>query len=79
LYGEYLGSVLDEARRPGLGKFRHVKTRAVGVRVLKEKIAVETEPSGVLNADALILATGNAAPRRLAKPLPGGGFERALL
>jgi uncharacterized NAD(P)/FAD-binding protein YdhS len=62
LYGEYIRSVLDEALRAGRGKFQHVSARAVGVRVLTGNVAIETESSEVLYGDALILATGNAAP-----------------
>jgi uncharacterized NAD(P)/FAD-binding protein YdhS len=62
LYGEYIRSVLDEALRRGPGKFRHLCRRAVDARVRKGNIAVETEESGMLHGDAVILATGNAAP-----------------
>jgi uncharacterized NAD(P)/FAD-binding protein YdhS len=62
LYGEYIRAALDEALRTARGRFRHVRTRAVGARVLTGNIAVETEVSDVLDGDAMILATGNAAP-----------------
>jgi uncharacterized NAD(P)/FAD-binding protein YdhS len=62
LYGEYLRSVLDEALQARRGKFRHVSTRAVSARLLEENVEVETESSEVLRGNALILATGNAAP-----------------
>lgn len=62
LYGEYIRSVLDEALRAGQGKFRHIRARAVGARVLPANVAIETESSDVLYGDAAILATGNAAP-----------------
>jgi uncharacterized NAD(P)/FAD-binding protein YdhS len=62
LYGEYIRCVLDEALRAGRGKFRHVSTRAVGARIRTGNVAVETESSDVLYGDAVILATGNAAP-----------------
>jgi uncharacterized NAD(P)/FAD-binding protein YdhS len=62
LYGEYIRSVLDEALRAGRAKFQHVSARAVGARVLTGNVAIETESSEVLYGDALILATGNAAP-----------------
>src|ERR1022692_1791772 len=55
-------SVLDEALRRGPGKFRHLCRRAVDARVRKGNIAVETEESGMLHGDAVILATSNAAP-----------------
>ena len=61
LYGEYIRSVLDEALRAGRGKFRHIRARAVGARVLPANVAIETESSDVLYGDAAILATGNAA------------------
>jgi uncharacterized NAD(P)/FAD-binding protein YdhS len=54
--------VLDEALRAGRGRFRHVAARALGARVLPGNVAIETESSEVLEGDAVILATGNAAP-----------------
>jgi len=63
LYGEYIRSVLDAALLRGCGKFRHASTRAVGARVERGNIAVVTQGrSSVSHGDALILATGNAAP-----------------
>ncbi len=62
LYGEYIRSVLDEALRRGPGKFRHLCRRAVDAHVRRGSIAVETEESDMLHGDAVILATGNAAP-----------------
>src|ERR1039457_2519182 len=58
----YIRSVLDEALRRGPGKFRHLCRRAVDARVRRGNIAVETEESGMLHGDAVILAT--ATPRR---------------
>src|ERR1035441_3539014 len=58
----YIRSVLDEALRRGPGKFRHLCRRAVDARVRRGSIAVETEESGMLHGDAVILAT--ATPRR---------------
>jgi len=62
LYGEYIRSVLDDALLRGCGKLRHLSTRAVGTRVQRGNVAIETESSEVPYADAVILATGNAAP-----------------
>ena len=62
LYGEYIRSVLDEALRTERGKFQHVRARGVGARVWGNNVAVETDSSGLLHGDAVILATGNAAP-----------------
>lgn len=62
LYAEYIRSVLDQALRTGRGKFRHVRSRAVSASVLAGNVAVETESSDMLHGDAVILATGNAAP-----------------
>lgn len=62
LYGEYIRFVLDEALHWDHGALRHLRTRAVGARVERGNVAVETEGSNVSHGDALILATGNAAP-----------------
>ena len=62
LYGQYIRSVLDEALQTGRGKFRHVSTRAVSARFLEKNVEIETESSEVLCGNAVILATGNAAP-----------------
>ena len=61
-YGEYIRDVLDSALRAGRGRFRHLRTRGVGVRLQPGSVAIETESSHVLYGDAAILATGNAAP-----------------
>jgi len=67
LYGNYIRSVRDEALQAGRGKFRHLSTRAIGARFLQPHAEIETETSEVLRGDALIRATGNAAPA----PWPG--------
>lgn len=62
VYGEYIRSVLEDAVRGTSSKFRHLRTRAIAARVAPAGIAIETEDSGLVHGDALILATGNAAP-----------------
>ena len=64
IYGEYIQFVLHEALEARRGKFRRLSTRAVGARLSKERVEIETESSGSLRGDAVILATGNAARAR---------------
>lgn len=61
-YGKYIQSFLGGALQAGGGKFRHLRARAVGARAGAGKIVVETEEGGALSGDAVILATGVAAP-----------------
>ncbi len=61
-YGAYIGCVLEEARQTGSGTFRRMRDRATGARAISSGVAVETDSGAVIEAGALILATGNAAP-----------------
>lgn len=61
-YGEYFRFVLDEAVRAGRGTFHHVRASGIAARLHGERVVVETDSYGLLHGDAVILATGNAAP-----------------
>ncbi len=63
VYGDYLGSVLDEARaHAGPGSFEHLRSEAVGCRQDATGVEIRLADGTIRRADALVLATGNAAP-----------------
>jgi len=62
LYGGYMRSILEAALRTGRGRFHHLRERAATARIEADGVLVETEGRQTLRAEAMILATGNAAP-----------------
>jgi len=71
--GEYIRSTLDAAWLKGCGKFRHVTTRAVAVRILRGNTAVETE-----RVRCNILRRHHSGYRKCRLAGSGTGFRRAL-
>jgi len=62
-FGRYLRSILDEATEDGWVQV--VEERAVGARPVSQRWTVRLSGGGKIEADALVLATGNQAPAKL--------------
>jgi uncharacterized NAD(P)/FAD-binding protein YdhS len=64
-YGRYLGMLLNEAREGSSVSFEHVRSRVTALdaaRPAGAPIAVELGGGGRVDADAVVVATGNALP-----------------
>ena len=62
LYGDYLGDITSEARAAEPDRWRHVRASAREVREEHDGVYVTCSNGEVVEADRLVLATGNAAP-----------------
>ncbi|MBS0385284.1 MAG: FAD/NAD(P)-binding protein [Proteobacteria bacterium] len=60
-YGAYLEDVLDRAARRAWGRLKRVRGVAIACRMVEPGWVVELEGGGTIEADAVVLATGNAA------------------
>jgi uncharacterized NAD(P)/FAD-binding protein YdhS len=63
VWGRYLGAVLGDVGRGSAGRLRHVRARAIGLGgSSRGRLRVETDEAGVLEPDAVVVATGNELP-----------------
>src|SRR5215218_2743706 len=61
VFGAYLGALLSEARAASPARFDHVRAHATAVR--DDPLRVDLSAGPALEADAVVVATGNALPR----------------
>jgi len=62
LYGDYLQGIAAEAQASAPYRFRHHKALALDARVEADGIRVTCSGGETIHADALVVASGNAAP-----------------
>jgi len=62
LYGDYLTTIATEAQAAAPARWHHVRARALDVRQARDRVHVVCSNGDAVEADALIIATGNAAP-----------------
>ncbi len=62
VWGRYLGAVLAEAAAGSPARLRHARGRATGLAVVDGRLEVGTDAAGVLEPDAVVIATGNERP-----------------
>ena len=61
-YGAYLASIACEVEHLGGERFRHVRSRAIDAAPRAGAVSVRTADGATLEADALVIAVGNAKP-----------------
>jgi uncharacterized NAD(P)/FAD-binding protein YdhS len=64
LFGDYLGSIADETKRAAGARLRHVRAFAVDAFLTDDGVSVTCSSGETLTGDAVVLASGNAAPAR---------------
>jgi uncharacterized NAD(P)/FAD-binding protein YdhS len=62
LWGRYLGAVLDASIGASPARLRHLRGRATGLTVIDERLNLGTDVEGILEPDAVVVATGNELP-----------------
>jgi uncharacterized NAD(P)/FAD-binding protein YdhS len=62
LYGDYLSAIAADARAAAPERLRHVKAFALAARAERDGVYVRCSDGSEIVADALVVASGNAAP-----------------
>ena len=62
VWGRYLQSVLTESVAGSPARLRHLRGRATGLAVVDGHLELGTDPDGVIEPDAVVVATGNELP-----------------
>jgi uncharacterized NAD(P)/FAD-binding protein YdhS len=62
VWGGYLQAVLAAAVGASPARLRHLPGRATGLAVVDDRLELGTDPDGVLEPDAVVVATGNELP-----------------
>ena len=62
VWGRYLRAVLDAALTESPARLRHLRGRATGLAEVDGHLELGTDPEGVLEPDAVVVATGNELP-----------------
>jgi uncharacterized NAD(P)/FAD-binding protein YdhS len=62
LYGDYLGELAEAARASAPARLRHVAALAIDVRTRADGVRIACSNGETIEADALVVASGNAAP-----------------
>jgi uncharacterized NAD(P)/FAD-binding protein YdhS len=62
VWGRYLRALLADAVSASPARLRHLRGRATGVSSVDGRLELGTEPDGILEPDAVVVATGNELP-----------------
>ena len=62
LYGDYLSEIAADAQAAAASRWRHVEARALAVSREAGRVRVTCSNGAEIDADALVVASGNAAP-----------------
>jgi uncharacterized NAD(P)/FAD-binding protein YdhS len=77
IYGDYLEWIARETSDTAGARWQHVRARAVDAALDERGVNVVCDDGSTLRGDALVLATGNAAPAPWSGAIPHGqGAER---
>jgi len=65
IYGDYLDMTIREAQSQAGSRLRHIRALALDLHLDEAGVRIACSNGKTIDADALILATGNAAPAKL--------------